>query len=138
MGKYYKIATLYPSVLVLIGVLIFSIIENYDYKSEWLTADAVIFMSFVTAFIFCFFICLLSLTILLNKSEKIRSNKYLSFLSWFLLPGSVLIAILILEVSKWISATEGTKNETKYTFMLCIPFLISLIVSYLKYKKRNG
>lgn len=38
---YYKRATLYPSITVFIGVTIYAVIDNYGYKSEWMTAGTV-------------------------------------------------------------------------------------------------
>jgi len=84
VNQHYKQAVFYPFIVVMLFTFVFSIFDNYNYKSEWLTAGSVIMLSIFWAFLYSLFICGLSLTILLNKFEKIRTNSLMAILSWFL------------------------------------------------------
>ena len=137
LSKYYKNAVLYPSIVTIILTFIFSIIDNYDYKSEWMTADYVIFLSVVTSIIYCSIISLLSTTIFLNRFDKIKNNSILNFLTWFLLPFVLIIVVFFHEVSFKIKYNETFGNDFIYIFILNFPFIVGLIWTYYKYKKIN-
>jgi hypothetical protein len=137
LSEHYKKAVLYPSLFVFIVATVFSIIENYNYKSEWLTADTVIFLSIGTAFIYCLIFCLLSLTIFLNRLEKIKENGVLSFLSWFLFPFGFMIVVFAHEISFKIRYDEKFDSDFVFVIVLNLPFLFGLIWSYVIYKRAD-
>lgn len=137
LTEYYKRITMYPSVVVLGTVTLYAIIDNFNYKSEWLTAESVIFMSLVGACISCSILSLLSLTIFLNKFEKIRTNTVFKFLSWFLLPFGWMLGILIHEIYFKIKFETKSGSDFIYMLILNIPFAFALIRNYKYYLKEE-
>jgi len=137
LREYYKKATLYPSIVILLVTTVFSIIDNYNYKSEWLTPDAVIFLIIVTTFVYCLIISLLSITIFLNKIPKIKNNIILNFLTWFLLPFGVIIPALVYQIKYKIRYDEDFGNDFKYVVILNLPFIIGLIWTYYEYRNQS-
>lgn len=135
LSKYYKKATLYPSVVVVFAMIVFSVVDDYDYKSEWMTADFVILISIITSIIYCLIISGLSLTIFLNKFTKVKNNAVLSFLAWFLLPFGFISSFLIHEIYYKIKYDELFDDVFVDDLILNIPFIIGLIWTYFKYKK---
>ncbi len=135
LGKSYKKATLYPSLIIIFATVIFSIADNYNYKSEWMTASSVIFLSIIVAFINCLVISLLSTTIFLNKIPEIKNNRFLNFLSWFLLPLGFITVLLVHEIKFNIKYHEKFGSGFMYMIILILPFVIGLISSYYKYRK---
>lgn len=97
LGHCYRIAPIYPSIVAMVLVSIFSIVSNRNYQSEWLTPASTIFLDIIYAFFFVVIVCPLSLTIFLSRYEAIERNKTLNFLSWFLLPISFISVILIYQ-----------------------------------------
>lgn len=134
LGEHYKKATLYPSIAVIISTIVFSIIDNIDYKSEWLTAESVIVLSITTAFVYCLIIGFFSLTIFLIKFQKIKESNVLTFLSWFLFPLSFITIVFIHEISFSIKYQGKLTSDFIYTIILNLPFAVGLIWSYYKYK----
>ena len=65
----------------------------------------------------------LSLTAYLNQIKKIRSNLYLSFLSFTFLPFSFTFLPLILNY-----------NENKEIIKLSMPYIICMIISYILFR----
>jgi len=135
LGGYYKKAVLYPLLLVVLFVILFSIADNYDYKSEWMTAGEVISLSIVVSVIYGLIVSALATTIFLNKIKRVRSNKWLSFLSWFLLPfgfiGAIVAYILLYE-------NDEAGNGFTYLLLINVPFILGLTWSYYKYRKANS
>lgn len=113
---------------------VYSIIDNYNYKSEWLTASSVISMQITFTFLYSLIISCLSLTIFLNKFEKIRSNSFWGSLSWFLLPFSFIIIVIVHEVNFSLKYEGKLGSDFNYYIILNVPFIIGLIWSYIKYR----
>lgn len=135
LTKHYKIAALYPALIVILLTTVFSIIDNYNYKSEWFSAESMTAMCIETAIIYCFIICLLSLTIFLIQFEKIRSNIFFTAVSWFLLPMVFIGIVFTHEINFRIKYEEKFGNDFIYILILNIPFVIGLCWSYWKYRK---
>jgi hypothetical protein len=134
LDSYYFRAVIFPSGLIIILSIGFAIIDNFNYKSEWLTGGGMIIMAMVTSFIFCLLICLLSLTIFLNTYEIVRRSFFLSFLSWFLLPMGLIAIVLMHEMTY--NKDLIIENDTSYIYplILTIPYIISITLSFIKYK----
>ncbi len=137
LNECYKKATLYPSIIIILGTLVFSIIENYNYKSEWLTGESVIFLAIITAIVYCLIVSLLSLTIFLNKFKKVNENSVLIFLSWFSLPFGFITIVFIHEINLNIKYEEKGDSDLVYIVIFNLPFILGLIWSYYKYQKLN-
>ena len=138
LNRQYRQAILYPFVAVILCTLIYSTLDNYNYKSEWLTAGSVIFLSVIWAFLYSLIISGFALTIFLNKFEKVRTNNLLVILSWFLLPFSFIGVIINHEITfemKYESGKLG--SDFIYVLILNVPFTVGLIWSYFKYRKIN-
>ena len=137
LSEYYKKVSLYPSIVVLIITIIFSVIDNYNYKSEWLTAGTVIWLSILVVFVYCLVLSLLSLTIFLNTYHKVKDNGILNFLSWFLLPVGLMTVVLVREIIFKIEFNERFDKDFLYLLIINLPFLFGLISSYLSYRRTN-
>src|SRR5262245_52042065 len=118
LSECYKKAVLYPSIITIVTTLLYSIADNYDYKSEWLTADDVIYLSVITAFVYSLIICLLSAGIFLNKFEIIKHSAGLNFLTWFLLPFSFIIVVLVHEINSSIKLEGKLTSDFLYVVIL--------------------
>jgi hypothetical protein len=141
VNVYFKNTILYPSLIVIVVMVVFSRIDNYGYKSEWFTADVGIFISIITAIIYSLIIGLLSLPIFLNRIERVRKNLLLRILSWFLFPFGFIAIVFTHEIIFSIKYTELTSwNNFVYVLILNIPFIIGLIwgfLSFSNYLKEN-
>jgi hypothetical protein len=135
LNQYYKQAILYPLLVIVPSIIAYSIIDNYTYKSEWLTADSVISIAIITAFIYCLIISLLSLSIFLNKYELVQRNHILTFLSWFLLPFGFISIVFIHEISFSIEFHTKLGSDFIYVIILNLPFIFGIIWNYIKYIK---
>ena len=94
MFRYYCRAVLIPAipVMLMLCCIIFSLIYPFKELTEEDGYGLEVFLICVHALYFC----LASLPILLNRYKVVRTNKWLSILSWVLLP-SGLICLLISE-----------------------------------------
>lgn len=135
--QHYRNAVIYPSFSVVLLMIVFSTIDNYNYKSEWLTAGSVIFMSIVTGIIYSLFISGLSLTIFLNKHEKFRTNNTLTALTWFLLPFGCIATVFIHDIRHRLQYETEFGSDFMYLLLMNIPFIFGLIWSYIKFRKNN-
>ena len=136
LGKYYIIASLYSAITVLILSIVYSVIENREYKSEWFTANTVIMISIVFSLVVSAIICTLSLTIFLNEFNIVKKNIVLSFLSWFLLPVGFMTIFLVHSIKMRIQ--YGPENDTGliHLIIIIIPYLVGLTVSFLRFRLR--
>ena len=132
--KYYRKAVIYPSIFILFFCIIYSIIDNY--KSEWLTAKFVIVMSSITSLIFSLLICGLSLTIFLNKFEKLNKNLIWNISTWFVLPFAYITIILIHDIKNRIKYEFGFGNDFLYLLIMTSPFVIGLCWAFIKYRQK--
>jgi len=134
VNQYFKNTILYSSLIMIVVMIIFSIVDNYDYKSEWITANFVIFTSIITAILYSLIIGLLSLPIFLNRIERIRRNLILRILSWFLFPFGFIAIVFIHEIRFNIKYNESKfENDFVYVLILNIPFIIGLIWGFLSF-----
>lgn len=133
--KYYRNAVIYPSGVAFLGVIIFSIIDNYNYKSEWLSPAAAIFIFLIFSIIYCFLACLLALPILLNTYRKFKAHKILTFLSWFLIPTGTCIVVFHQPLLELITFKRELDSGFVHFAVLNLPLLVGLISSYLKFRK---
>jgi hypothetical protein len=139
VNRHYKQAVLYPFIVVILFTIVFSIVDNYNYKSEWLTADSVIMLSIIWAFLYSLVIGIFSLTILLNKIERIRTSILLVVLSWFLLPFSFIAVVISHEINFKMKYEAGKfGSDFIYILILNLPFVIGLIWSYVRYTRTSS
>jgi hypothetical protein len=137
LNKAYRIAAIYPSIFVIVACFIYSVIENKNYKSEWLTGESIIFLSMLITFVFSILMCLFCLTIFLNIKEKIKTNIFLNFLSWFLLPISVIVFIIIHDVLYRLKYHENFGSDFIFILILTVPFIVGLVWSFIYYKRKE-
>ena len=130
--KYYRNAVIYPSLFILFFCIVYSIIDNYTFESDWQTAKSAI----LTSLIFSLLICGLSLTIFLNKFEKLNKNLIWNILSWFLLPLAYISIILIHDIENRIKYDFGFGNDFFYLIIMTIPFVIGLFWTFIKYRQK--
>lgn len=136
LSKYYQQATLLPFLITIVITSIFIVLENKSYRSEWFTPEAVIGMGILMTFLYCLMMNVLCLTIFLCKLEGVRNNRLLTFLSWFLLPLSPCIFIIIHEYRYYLDiGLSSASNDLQYLGLLNGPFIIGLIWSFIRYRK---
>jgi len=135
IAKYYRNSSLYPAIIAIAITFIFSLIENKDYKSEWLTAEAVIEMNFITSVIYTLILSVSCLPILLVKSKVISENKILTILCWFLLPVACIATTFTHEIIFKLTHNEKFGKDFLYVILLNLPFIIGLLWTYLNYQK---
>jgi hypothetical protein len=135
--NYYKKAALYPSIIALAVISVISILDNRDYKSEWMTADMVILTIIIAAFIYCLIFCFVSLTIFLNKFDSVKENAFFNFLSWFLLPLGFMAVVFVHEINLFINGKDTNGEGYAYLLIVNLPLFFGLLRSYLRYKKNN-
>gem|GEM_PF-6514692 len=99
-----------------------------------MTAGEVISLSIIVSVLYGVIVSALATTIFLNKIKRVRSSRWLSFLSWFLLPlgfiGAVVTYTLLYE-------NDEAGNSLTYILLINVPFILGLTWSYYKYRKAN-
>jgi len=131
--KYYKKAVIYPSIFVLFFCIVYSFIDNY--KSDPLTAQSVFGMSILPSLIFSLLICGLSLTIFLNKIEKLNNNVVWNIFAWFLLPYIYISIIFIHDLEFRIKYDFGFGNDFLHLIIMTLPYVIGLCWTFINYRK---
>jgi hypothetical protein len=129
LNRLYVRGVLLPSIIAIILTTVLSTIDNNDYKSEWFTADSVIFMTIVVSFFHSLIISLLSLTIFLNN-KIIETISISTFLSWFLLPMGWILITVYKTIDHRLNYETGTKDQLVYLITLNLPFVIGLVWTY--------
>lgn len=135
LNKYYLKATLYPFLITVIATAVFSIIENRDYKSEWLTGEAITLMMIGLAILYCLLLGVLCLTIFLCRLDIVKRNRIMIFFSWFLLP---LIPAVIMAVKIFHGEQDSEQSSIKLFVLLNGPFIIGLVRAFILYRKSEG
>jgi hypothetical protein len=136
LSRIYIKAVVIPGIIMILGVLVYAIIENRDYKSEWLTSEAVIQMIFVFALLYWICICILALPLFLNKYQKISSNIIISLLSWFLLPGILMCIVIQKAITEYLNGEDT--GIIIYAILMTLPFVIGLIGGFWKFRTLQG
>jgi hypothetical protein len=137
LSRIYIKAVVIPGIIMVLGVLVYAIIENRNYKSEWLTSEAVIQMIFVFALLYWICICILALPLFLNKNQKVNSNNIISLLSWFLLPGILMGIVIQKAISEYLTV-ERDSGTIVYAILMTLPFVIGLIWGFWKFRTLQG
>ncbi|MFC4230717.1 hypothetical protein ACFOW1_02370 [Parasediminibacterium paludis] len=137
LKELYKRATLYPSVITIIATIVFVTIDNYNYKSEWMTGEAFSGFEIIMAFFYCIFISALILPIFLNSYSIISQNRVFNFLSWFLLPMSLIVVVITHEVKYYLEYSHHFDSSLIAVIILNLPFLTALVWTYCSYIKHQ-
>ena len=130
---YYRKAAIYPSLFILFFCIIYTLISNI---SGWPAAKSGIIISIVATVIYSFIMCLLSMTIFLNKLQKLNKNLFWNILTWFLLPSGYIIIVWIHDIKNRIMYDFGFGFDFIYLVILTAPFAIGLFTSFIKYRKK--
>ncbi len=130
---YYVKSAIYPTMFVILSSIAFGIIDTNNYKSEWLTGDAVMYYLMIFGIFYCLILCILSLTIYLNRLKIIRNNIVLNLLSWFLLPIGFIFFMVLSQIQSVVKYEESAK-DLFYVIILNTPFLVGLVWSYISFR----
>ena len=140
LSKYYKQAIIPPSIIVFTLIIIYSIIDrvnNGEYKSEWLDNNSLYIILFIMILVNTLIFAILLLPLFLNKIKNINENRILNFLSWLLAP-SIWVAYILAKHIRLILYTKQFQwEETIFISIMIIPFMIAIIVSFIKFKKEQ-
>lgn len=132
----YRNSMLYSAIINLVGSIAFTVWENRNYTSEWLTSNGILPFVFITDIIFTVFFAIISSPIFLNTYNIIRNNMILSLLSWFLLPVTFTGVLLGYGVKHTMLSGEKDLNYLVYLLILTLPFLGGLIWSFTVYRRQ--
>jgi hypothetical protein len=126
LNNLYWKSTVIPSILTVGGWITYAIIYvvfdlGKDYKSEWMTKNDFLLPTVMFVLFNCFIVSFLSTGIFFNFYKQVKDNLLFSFLSWFLLPGSWMGYLLL-------------KDSSFYVWSNTLPFLIALLLSFIKYR----
>ncbi len=135
LRRYYMRGVILPAIISISLTGILSIFDNYNYKSEWLTSDAVLFMSLLVAIFHSCIICMLSLTIFLNNKIS-KPGGIKTFLSWFLLPGAWILIVVYKTSIHRIYYEPETTEQLFYLITLFLPFVTGLLCTYIVFIKK--
>jgi hypothetical protein len=138
LSTIYKKAVLLPAAIAVGGIFIFSVVDTYNTKSEWLTSDAVVFYALILAFGYELIICLLSLTIFLIQFERIETNKCFKTLSWFLPPLGFIFFVLFREIRMAVIYKSASVDDFWPVIILNLPLIWGLFWGYFKYHKTKN
>jgi hypothetical protein len=127
LRRLYIIGVLIPGLVAIVATIISATFDNENYKSEWLTKDAVIGMTFLVSLIHTIMISVLSLTIFLNRKKR---TGLLTFLTWFLLPLTWISITVCKTVDHRLNEAIETKGQLSHLIPLNLPFVIGLILTY--------
>ena len=130
---YYVKSAIYPTMFVILSSIAFGIIDTKNYKSEWLTGNAVMYYLMIFGIFYCLTLCILSLTIYLNLIKIIRNNIILNLFSWFLLPMGFIFFMVLSQIQSIIKYEES-RSDLFYIILLNIPFLVGLIWGYISFR----
>ena len=131
--RYYRKAVFYPSLFVLLFSVVYSILDNS--KGEGSTAKSAIVISIVTSAVYCLLMCGSSLTIFLNKIQKLNRNLVWNISTWFLLPFGYMSMVLVHDISNRINYEFGFGKGFIYLLIMTLPFVFGLAWTFLKYKQ---
>jgi len=133
LSTIFKKAVLVPAVIAVAATIIYSVVDNYNYKSEWLTADFVIFYSILISVAYLSIICLLSLSIFFIKLPVVKASKILTVLSWFLLPLTTVFIVISYALKTQIGQENAFGDGFWYVVIFNLPSVIGLGWGYYKY-----
>jgi len=133
--RYYRKAVIYPSLFILFFCIVYLLIDNY--KNEWHTAKSAIIMIMATSVIYILIMCLLSLTILLNKFQKLNKKNFWNILTWFLLPSGYIVFILFYDIKNRINYDFGFGNGFIYLLIMTMPYIIGLFTTFIKFRQKR-
>ncbi len=136
--QYYKNIIWYSSSITIVATIIFSIIVNRNYKSEWMTGDQVVIWSIIYSIVYLTITGCVASIMLLNKLDSIRHNSILSFITWFIGPCTFMFIVAKHEIDYNIKY-ESTlvTNEFVFLLILNLPYLVLLTLNYIKLIKEN-
>jgi hypothetical protein len=136
----YRRSVYYPSFILLLITLVYSVIYFLGYKRdeqiqmyEWYERVAI---NLLMAIIYCIIIGICSLTTLLNKYEKVRSNVVLSYMTWFLLPLGFIFTTIGKAINELVDV--GSIWELVYALVAGVPFIIGLFLGFRKFNSQGG
>ena len=134
--SYYKKSVINPSLFTLFFSIVYSILDNFNYKSEWQTFKSLIIIAIVFSFIYSLIMCVLSLTIFLNKFKRLNNNLIWNILTWFLLPFGYIFMVFIQDLNNRIKYTFGFGNDFIFLMIMTLPFVVALCWTFIKYRQR--
>lgn len=138
MWSYYIKAALFPAIIAIVSSTVFAAIQNRNYKSEWLSADAVVGLIFLAVLIHSILMSMLSLPILLVRIKSIWRNRLHVSLCWFLLPFIYMAVQITHEIYFNLTYDEKLLNEEiVYILIANLPFITGLIFTNRKYRQEN-
>jgi hypothetical protein len=135
LSQLYIRSVVYPGIALIPLSIIFAVIENRNYESEWMTKESATGLTIIAAVLYSLLICLLSLTIFLNKYEKITTNALLSGLCWFLLPGTFMCAVIFKAWNEYL--TMGSDGEIELAIVVNLPFIVGLTWGFWRFHKQR-
>jgi hypothetical protein len=136
ISKYYLQATLIPFLVTVSITAIFTIIENKQLSSEGLTQETAVTTAILSSILYCLLLNVLCLTIFLCKLEVVKNSLLLTVLSWFLLPLSPALVIILKDFNYYLDiGLSSASGDLLYLAFLNGPLIVGLIWSFISYRK---
>ncbi|MCB0430070.1 MAG: hypothetical protein H6585_02245 [Flavobacteriales bacterium] len=129
---WYVHAAVYPSIAMVVVCTIYSVWNNRDYQSEWLTSMAVVRMMFLFALVYGVWMCLLALPMWLNKNERVRNNGLLNTITWWGCPLGNFMAWTLYVVRVIQMKNDSAWPVFIYALILNLPYILSLARTYVQ------
>ncbi len=137
LPKFYWRSWLIPSLLILIGNIVYIVYENNwgagkNYKSEWLDNETINIVVIQTVILNALLFAVLMSPMFLMKFSAIQKHILPQFLAWFALPvGWALI------VCYKIKLYEKVNSNNLWVATMTLPYIISIIISFIYWKKKT-
>ncbi|ACU60342.1 hypothetical protein [Chitinophaga pinensis] len=136
ISKYYLQATLYPFLITVAITAIFTVVENKHLSSQGLTQKTAITTAILSSILYCLLLNVLCLTIFLCKLEVVKNSLLLTVLSWFLLPLSPTLVIILKDFNYYMDiGLSSASGDLLYLTLLNGPLIIGLIRAFISYRK---
>jgi hypothetical protein len=140
--KYYRYAALLPLAITSITGIASGIVHDVSgfgkdyYRNPFSNGDG-FWETMIFGIIFSAFICAVSASLLLNGHQDVRKRNLISFLAWFLLPGTCI------GYTWWSFVKDNTHRASEFKLnpdvvfitVLMLPHTLALILTFIKFRR---
>jgi len=133
LRRYYMEAVLSPSVFVLLFVVIFTIADSRG--QGWQSSKSALMSAIGTSIVYFIIVCVLALSIFLNRIKGLAGNLVWNLVTWFTLPFAYLIYVVYNDIKNRILYNFGLGKGLLYLILMTSPYFIGLVWSFIKYRQ---
>jgi len=136
---YLKYSWKFPTLVAICLYMVYAIISDWDYESEWITRDFVFFLHFAILGVHVFINYITTSSIRLLNKEKFRGsqlNRNLIFLVPTLTYNLMVFLYAVDFLLKQIDDYEITLIKISY-LLLSTPYIIGILYAYRVYRRHS-